>query len=58
MKEKFESFLTQKIDFETQNFVIFDNFYSTNHKTEKLFDELVVDFGPKGRPGKMCDSVH
>ena len=44
-------------DFESQNFAIFDNFYSTDRKTLKLFNGLVVDFGSKGRPGAMCDSV-
>ena len=46
-----------KIDFESQNFAIFDNFYSTDRKTSKLFKGLVVGFGPKGRPDKMCNSV-
>ena len=55
--ERFESFLTQKIDFESHNFAHFEDFYSTDHKTEIFFDELVVDFGPKGRPDKMCNSV-
>ena len=31
--ERFGSFLTQKIDFESLNLAIFDNFYSTDHKT-------------------------
>ena len=31
--ERFESFLTQKINFESQNFAIFDDFYSTDHKS-------------------------
>ena len=44
-------------DIESQNFAIFDTFYSTDHKTLKLFKGLVINFGPKGRPGKMCDSV-
>ena len=29
--------LTEKIDFESQNFAIFDNFYSTDHKTLNTF---------------------
>ena len=33
---------------------IFDNFYS---KTQKLFKGLVVDFAPKGMPGRMCEIV-
>ena len=43
-------------NFESQHFAIFDNFYSTNRKTSKLFNGLVVGFGPKGRPVRMCDS--
>ena len=31
--ERFGYFLTLKIDFESQNFAIFDNFYSTDCKT-------------------------
>ena len=31
--ERFRNFLTQKIDFESQNFAIFDIFYSTDRKT-------------------------
>ena len=30
--ERLGSFLLQKIDFESQNFAIFDNFYSTDRK--------------------------
>ena len=41
-------------DFESQNFAIFDNFYSTDRN--KLFKGLVINFGPLGRPGRMCDS--
>ena len=26
-------------------------------KTYGVFNEVVVGFGPKGMPGKMCDSV-
>ena len=47
----------KKIDFESQNFEIFDNFYSTDRKTKKHFNELVVGFEPTGRPGRMCVSV-
>ena len=36
---------------------IFDKFYSTERKTQKLFKGLVVSFGPKGMSGRMCDSV-
>ena len=32
---------------------IFDDFYSTERKTQKLFKGLVVGFGPKGMPGRM-----
>ena len=31
--KRFGSFLTSKINFEIQNFAIFDNFYSTDRKT-------------------------
>ena len=31
--ERFGSFLTQKIDFESQNFAHFDDFYSSDRKT-------------------------
>ena len=34
---------------------IFDDFYSTECKTQKLFKGLVVDFRPKGMPGRMYD---
>ena len=46
-----------KINFESQNFAFFDHFYSTDRKTLKLFNGLVVGFGPKGKPGRMCNSV-
>ena len=36
---------------------IFDDFYSTDHKTQKLFKGLVFGFGPKWRLGRMCNSV-
>ena len=36
---------------------IFDNFYSADCKTQKLFKGLVVDFGPRGMPGRMCNIV-
>ena len=36
---------------------IFDKFYSTECKTKKLFNGLVVGFGPKGKPGRMSNSV-
>ena len=54
--ERFKSFLTQKIDFESQNFAHFDDFYSSDRKHLKLFSGLVIGFGPKGRPGRMCNS--
>ena len=62
MKRKLDRFRyiifdIEKIGFESQNFPIFDNFYSTDHKTVKLFNGLVVGFGPKGRPGRMWNSV-
>ena len=37
---------------------IFDYFYSTDRKTQKLFKGLVVDYEPKGMPGRMCNIVH
>ena len=49
--------MTQKIDYESQNFTIFDDFYSTDPKTQKLFNGLVVGFGPKGNPGRACAIV-
>ena len=55
--ERFRYFLTQKIDFESQNFAIFDNVYSTEHKTQKLFIGWVIGLEHKRRPCKMCDSV-
>ena len=48
--ERFGSFLIQKIDFESQNFAIFDTF------TQQPQD-LKTFYGPKGRPGRVCDSV-
>ena len=36
---------------------IFDNFYSIECKTQKLFKGLVFGFGPKGKPGRMWDIV-
>ena len=36
---------------------IFDNFYSTECKAQKLFKGLVIGFGPKGIPGRMCNIV-
>ena len=42
---------------ESQNFATFDNFYSTDHMTSKLFKGMVAVFGPKERPGRMCHSV-
>ena len=55
--ERLESFLTQKIDFESHNFAHFEDFYSSDLKTQKFFSGLIIDFGPKGRPGRMCNSV-
>ena len=56
--EIFGSFLIQKIDIESQNFAHFDNFYSADRKTKKLLHGLVIDFGPRERLGRMCDTVH
>ena len=39
--ERFRQLLTQKIDL-------------TDHKTKKLLNGLVVGFGPKGKPERMC----
>ena len=36
---------------------IFDDFCSTDRKTQKLFKRLVVGFGPEGTPGRMCNNV-
>ena len=55
MKKK-KRFLTWKIDLKSQNFAIFDYIYSTCRKTLKLFKGLVINFGPIGRPGRMCKS--
>ena len=54
---RFRQFLPQKIDFESQNFVIFDNFYSTDCNTKTFFKGWIVGFGCKGRSGGMCDGV-
>ena len=51
-------FLTQKIDFKSKNFALFDNFYSSDRKTLNRFNGLVIGFRPKGKPDRMCDSVH
>ena len=48
--------LQWKIDVENQNVAIFDNFYSSDHKTYTLFNGLVVSFGLKGMLGKMRNS--
>ena len=40
-----------------ERFGHFDNFYSSDLKTEKLFSGLVIGFGPTGKPGRMCNSV-
>ena len=39
-------------------FAIFDNFYSTDGMTLKLFKGLVIGFGPKVRQGRVCNIVH
>ena len=44
-------------DIESQNFAIFAIFYSTDSKIWKLFKGLVIGFGSKERPGRMCESV-
>ena len=48
--------------FENFNFLttcpIFDDFYSTDRKTEKLNKGLVIGFWPKRMPGRMCNIVH
>ena len=48
MKKKFRK-IRIIFDFESQNFDIFDNFYSTDRKTQKLFKGLVNNFGPTYR---------
>ena len=52
----FENFTFQPTLFSKMS-LIFDNFYSTECKTQKLFKGLVIGFGPKGMPGRMCDIV-
>ena len=47
----------QKIDFESQNFAIFNNFYASLHKTQKKSIGQQFGLYPKGRPCKMCNSV-
>ena len=49
--ERFGYFLTKKNDSESQNLAIFDNFHSAD------LNFFFFDFGPKGRPGRMCNSV-
>ena len=46
----------QIIDFESQNFTVFDNVYSTEGKTQKLFIGLDIGLERKRRPYIMCDS--
>ena len=41
----------------SQNFAIFDNFFSTDLKTWKLFKGLIISFGPTGKHVRMCDSM-
>ena len=36
---------------------ISDDFYSTDHKTQKLFKGLAIAFELKGIPGRMCNIV-
>ena len=36
---------------------IFEEFYSTEIKTQKLFKGFAIGFGPKGMPGRMCNIV-
>ena len=52
--ERFWIFLTLKIDFE---FFHFRQLLLNWPQDLKLFNGLVVGFKPKGRPGRMCDSV-
>ena len=59
MKNKFRKIgiiFDIEIDFESQKFAIFDNFYSTDRKTSKLFKGLVINVGHKERPVKR--NVH
>ena len=49
--------MTQKIDFESQNFAIFDKFTQLTARLKKFLRGLVVGFGPKRRLGIMCNSV-
>ena len=55
--ERFGSFLTEKIDFESQKIAHFDNFYSSDRKNERFFSGLGFGLRPKGRPCRMCNSV-
>ena len=52
--ERFGSFLTQKIDFESHNFAFLT---TLTQLTARLKNFLKVGFGPKGKPGRMCNSV-
>ena len=45
-------------DIENQNCAIFDNFYSTDRKTYRLFKGLVIGIMPQVRPRRMCNSLH
>ena len=36
----------------------FKTFTQLSARLKKLFIRVVVGFGPKGMPGRMCDSVH
>ena len=45
-----------RIYYGSQDFAIFDDFYSSDCKTY-FFNGLVVGFGPKEMPGRMCDIV-
>ena len=47
----------QKIDFESQNFAIFNNFYASLHKAKKKFIGQQFGLYPKGMPCQMCESV-
>ena len=55
--ERFGPFLTQKIDFEIQNFAIFDDIFSTERNCKKTFIGVLSGFEHKGWSCKVCESV-
>ena len=37
--------------------LIFDNFFLAERKTQNFFELLIIGFGPKGMPGRMCNNL-